>query len=538
MKRCTRLYSTIRWNKWGNEAFNRAKEANTPLLIYSGASSPPVERFLNETLLSDPAVTKTINDSYVPIKLDNSSRSAYQSFLMYTQSKTFGANTPFYLATVDATTNMPTNVSWELNNAQCLQFLSKSAQIPGEPKVRVDTIVSDPQFTKYDVDYTLDQAYLQYKDMSYDQFFRFAMGYALSVIGTKHTDFVAEELSSIARSGIVDHVGGGVFIGAYSRDWHLPEFTKQLGWQAMLLTASTEILKTREDKNIAELGNQIVRGISNHISANKSLLYGSSDTYLWLAQEFSAALKPHFDLISTDILEMYWGINANGNINSELLQLKSNLGGMNVLTPYKSVDEVAKTFGVNSSVVSDLVEKSQVVLAEYRNAKKPAEEAGYEMKLSHYGLALSALAKSIPISVTMASELSGKMVQSLLSKPITGVACDDYAYIIMGLLDYYEHAEQNSAVLELAKKLQAEQIELFEDSTNNGFFYSLDLPHLFSRAKFTNDTMEPNYNAISVKNMERLDVYKKLAENTQRLGTSGSVTHPLSHLSWCENISI
>lgn len=536
MNRTTRLYSTIGWNKWGIDAFNRASQTKTPLLIYSGASSPPVERFLNETLFSDPAVCKTIKDTYVPIKLENSSRSAYQSFMMYTQSKTAGANTPFFLATVDPSTNMPTNVSWVLNNVQCLKFLNGSAQIPGEPKVSVSSVASDPQFTKYDVDYTLDQAYLQYKDISYDQFFRFAMGYALSVIGRKHSDFVLSELSSISRSGIVDHISGGVFIGAYSRDWHLPEFTKQLGWQAMLLTASTEILKTHNDDNIVDLANQIVRGISNHITANKSLLYGGSDTYLWSAKDFLAAIKPHFDLISADIVEMYWGVNPNGNINNELLELKSNLGGMNVLTPYKSIEEVAKTFGVSNDTVSDLVEKSRTVLAQYREEKKPAEEVGYEMKLSHYGLALSALAKAVPANIKQASELSEKMVQSLLSNPISGVACDDYAYVIMGLLDYYEHAEKNTNVLKLAKKLQSEQIEKFEDSASSGLFYSLDLPHLFSRAKFANDTMEPNYNAVSVQNMQRLDVHTKLAGTIQPLGTSGSFTHPLSHLSWCENL--
>jgi uncharacterized protein YyaL (SSP411 family) len=55
-------------------------------------------------------------------------------------------------------------------------------------------------------------------------------------------------------------------------------------------------------------------------------------------------------------------------------------------------------------------------------------------------------------------------------QPISGF-CDDYAFLIKGLLDYYT-ASLDLDALHWARDLQAIQDKLFWDTESGGYFYS------------------------------------------------------------------
>lgn len=80
---------------------------------------------------------------------------------------------------------------------------------------------------------------------------------------------------------------------------------------------------------------------------------------------------------------------------------------------------------------------------------------------------------------------------------------DDYAFLIMGLIELYQ-ATFDSEYLRWADSLQKTQIKLFWDETSKGFFRTSMSPDVILRLKDEGDSAEPSANSISSKNLLQL----------------------------------
>lgn len=84
---------------------------------------------------------------------------------------------------------------------------------------------------------------------------------------------------------------------------------------------------------------------------------------------------------------------------------------------------------------------------------------------------------------------------------------DDYAFLINGLIDYYE-ATMDKEALNLADNLQIKQNELFWDVRHGGYFYTPEnSANLVVRIKEDHDGAEPCGNSLSSGNLFRLYEY-------------------------------
>src|SRR5436309_10267591 len=63
--------SDIGWRDWGEKAFQEAQVADKPILLAISAVWCHWCHVMDETSYSDPEVIRTINERYVPIRVDN-----------------------------------------------------------------------------------------------------------------------------------------------------------------------------------------------------------------------------------------------------------------------------------------------------------------------------------------------------------------------------------------------------------------------------------------------------------------------------------
>ena len=68
------LQSSINWYSWGNEAFEKAKAENKPILLSISGSWCHWCHVMDNTTYSDKQVIRTINRDFVPIRVDTDRR--------------------------------------------------------------------------------------------------------------------------------------------------------------------------------------------------------------------------------------------------------------------------------------------------------------------------------------------------------------------------------------------------------------------------------------------------------------------------------
>jgi uncharacterized protein YyaL (SSP411 family) len=99
----------------------------------------------------------------------------------------------------------------------------------------------------------------------------------------------------------------------------------------------------------------------------------------------------------------------------------------------------------------------------------------------------------------------GRLFRSVCSgRRIEHGFAEDYAFLIQGLLDFYEATSEKSWLI-WAEELQEKMKELFWDHKQGGYFSSAEGdPHLLVRIKEEYDGAEPSANAIAASNLQRL----------------------------------
>lgn len=502
---------------------------------------------------TNPSVAETLNSKYIPVQIQKDEEKGIdKALMMFLQLKSKGQSgwplnvvlTPnklqplmaaSYLSKEDLTGFLKAATSiWTQSPEKCLSI--------GEDATKELIAIRDTDHEKIgqlDFKDALEQAALQYKSLASDSP-KFPMGYALSVIGG---DLCKNVLHSMAKGGIVDHLDGGVYGYSISSDWHFPSLLKTLSGQGtMLMACATHLRKDANDEIVRELARNIVKYAATLQPWTSS--YCFSD--FWTYDDFSEALKCKLDLKDRDIAQMLWGVNETGNINPDLDPL-NKFHGQNVLTNHKSTAEVASSFGVSQTKVEGVMKDSLGLLRAHKHANKLLPGINRLEVLSDLGLLLSGLSQIssfVPQANALAHHLASQL-QDPQEEPQTsqhkGVpsqrTCDDYAFAVMGLLDYHDYVDTNNTrTLDAAHGWQSQQIEKFSDE-KGGFFYSQTIESLYFRPKYAYDGVEPNYNGVSARNLSRLarlgySEYASKVEGTRRVGMRGALSSPLAHVSY------
>ncbi len=301
--------SEIRWRPWSDSAFAEAKDQSKPVLLAISAVWCHWCHVMDETSYSVPEIIEKINESYIPVRVDNDQRPDVNRRYNMGGWPTTAFLTPdgdiihggTYIGPQDMwqTVNTVADVWSEKREdiaRQVAEFKSKEAEArkpkPGDLSLEiVDTVGAvirgqyDPQFGGFGREPKFPQVRLL--RFLLDEFRRH--GYP-DVAHMLH-----KTLGTMATSGMHDDVEGGFFRYATTRQWQIPHYEKMLEDNAELLTVYAEAHRTFPEAGYDRVVRDIVRWM---------------DAVLW--REDIAAFSG-----SQDADEHYYTLDADGRAKAE-----------------------------------------------------------------------------------------------------------------------------------------------------------------------------------------------------------------------------
>jgi uncharacterized protein YyaL (SSP411 family) len=529
----------VDWYSWGEEAFERAKKEDKPILLSIGYSTCHWCHVMEKESFEDEEVANSLNKSFISIKVDREERPDIDSVYMNVCQIMTGAGgwplnilltpdkKPFYAGTyfpkqsrygMIGFTELITNVS-NMWNKDREKLLSKSNEI-------VDYMHSMNKHTeKFLLDNeTINKAYNQFTndfDNKYGGFGRapkfptphnllFLMRYYHFNKEEKALTMCLDTLESMYKGGIYDHIGGG--FSRYSTDekWLVPHFEKMLYDNALLIIAYTDAYLITKDNLYKEIVHSIIQYIKRDMTSKEGGFYSAEDAdsegvegkfYIWSYDEINSVLGNE----QGELFNKHYGITRKGNFE-----------GLNIPNLIENdLEDI-----VQNKELKDSLNSSIEKLFNYRKDRVHPHKDD-KIITSWNGLMIAALAyagrvlenksyidmaiNSVEFIISNLIRKDGRLYIRYREKEAKNLGIlDDYAYLIWGLIELYESTFEIK-YLEKAIELNSDMINLFEDKENGGFFlYGNDSEQLIIRPKESYDGAMPSGNSIAAYNLLRL----------------------------------
>jgi uncharacterized protein YyaL (SSP411 family) len=245
--------------------------------------------------------------------------------------------------------------------------------------------------------------------------------------------------------------------------------------------------------------------------------------YVWTNREIDDALGENARVFS-----FHYGVEEKGNAPAGA-DPHGEFVGKNILIERHSIAETARfrSTGVppiddkDEEVVRRLLAQSRQKLFSIRN-KRPRPHLDDKIIAAWNGLMISAFARGAQVlndaSYLETATRAGNFIRANLYDEsrkilfrsyregrgeVEGFA-DDYAFVIQGLLDFYE-ASLETGWLKFALELQQQMDALFWDNENGGYFTITGRDtNILLRLKEDNDSAEPAASSVMALNLARL----------------------------------
>ncbi|MDH3881811.1 MAG: thioredoxin domain-containing protein, partial [Desulfobacteraceae bacterium] len=343
-------------------------------------------------------------------------------------------------------------------------------------------------------------------------------------------------LRAMANGGIYDQLGGGFHRYSTDAKWHVPHFEKMLYDNAQLLRNYLDAFLITGDRFFEKIARETADYVLRDMTHLDGGFYSAEDAdslptgknledtnkkkaegafYVWEQKEIK-------DLLGDgpgEIFSYRYGVKPEGNAEFDPF---NEFRGKNILFNAHSIDEVAKKFDLSKEDIETSLIQSKLKLLAVRS-KRHRPHLDDKVLTSWNGLMISALSRSYQVlgekryleaarnaAIFLRKNLYDDKTNTLLrrwrqgERKIAGMA-DDYAFLIQGLIDLYE-ADFDPGWIEWALKLMDDQIQLFYDAENGGFFMTrkghdktIDL-----RIKEDTDNVIPSAASVAVSNGLRL----------------------------------
>ncbi len=241
--------SEIGWMAWGEDAFERARSEDKPILLAISAVWCHWCHVMDETSYSDSSVIESINRDFVPIRVDNDRRPDVNA--RYNMG---GWPTTAFLApdgtTLTGTTYLPAPQMRRALDEIARFYAERKDEIAQRAAELHDRFAERAPETSGDLDDAPIRNLLAQLDRSYDDEFggfgdapkfpqpevhEFLLAEWRLSGDQRLYEMVARTMLAMARGGTYDHVEGGFFRYSTTRDWSVPHFEKMAEDHAGLL---------------------------------------------------------------------------------------------------------------------------------------------------------------------------------------------------------------------------------------------------------------------------------------------------------------
>jgi hypothetical protein len=536
-------HNPVDWHAWGDEAFHKARSQNKPILLSIGYSACHWCHVMERESFEDEKIAALMNELFVNIKVDREERPDLDEIYMSAVQVLTGRGgwpmtmfltpdgKPFYGGTYfppedrqgmpgfprilrgvsQAYRERPADVEKSVSEIlSVLQRISESQATDKNFAPDVITESAEKISQAYDSDNGgLGQAPKFPNAGVYELFIR-CYYHSKS---KRYLEMVTHTLTKMAWGGIYDHLGGGFHRYSVDTKWLVPHFEKMLYDNAQLVRIYAQAYTITGEPLFKAVVDETTTYLLREMLDSEGGFYSTQDAdsegdegkfFVWTPEEINRVLGEE----QGETFSRIYDVSEQGNFE-----------GKSILHPILTVEQAIKFFRKDRAEVEALIANAkQKLFVEREKRIKPFRDE--KIITAWNGLMLSGLAEAIKILDKPAYvETAKRTVDFIFSKMFhdgfllhtykDGQAkllgyLDDYAFLIVGLLDLHE-ATFDRSFLERAIQLTEIMLREFSDERAGGFFYTgKSHEQLISRAKPVFDASIPSGNAMATQALLRL----------------------------------
>lgn len=541
-------YNPVAWFEWGDEALQKAKAEDKPILVSIGYSSCHWCHVMERECFEKENIAKVMNDHFVCIKVDREERPDIDQIYMEAV-QALGINggwplnvfltpdqSPFYGGTyfppqnwVQVLTGIHTSFVQKRKDvdesAQSLrEHLSRNDIDRFRQKKENTNLINDLSSIFKKLEERFDETW-----GGLDKAPKFVMPSVWHWLLRYHHITKNERalnqtlltLKRLAAGGIYDQIGGGFSRYSVDKEWFAPHFEKMLYDNAQLLSLYSEAFSITQDPEFKKIIDETFAWLRREMTDSNGAFFSALDAdsegeegkfYVWTQHQLDALLNDDSALLSE-----YYSAEVNGNWEH----------GNNILWRTVSDDAFLKKNNLSTEEFSNrLAQAKQTLLSEREKRPRPglddkAITAWNAMMITGLTDAYKALGDKKFLEAAIKNMhfieqyliVDGTIHRSYKGKRSTVMGfLDDYAYVIQACTRlYYVTFDENW--LHQAEAFTKQTLDHFLDP-HDGFFYyaSKHAEKLIANKKDIFDNVIPSSNSVMAQNLFQLGILLDHAE--------------------------
>jgi hypothetical protein len=537
----------VDWYPWGEEALQRARAEDKPILLSIGYSACHWCHVMAHECFEDPEVAEAMNRSFVNVKVDREERpdldQIYQTahamltqrsggwpltmFLAPDQKPFFGGtyfpkhsrhNLPGFIDLLPRVAEVFRTQRAEIDaqNGSLLAALSRT--VPPPPPA------ASPTFDEAAIDAAVRSHLLSFDPVhgglgeapKFPHPAELALCLRRGVMrGDEAATLVATvTLEKMAEGGIYDQLGGGFCRYSVDRHWTIPHFEKMLYDNSQLLKLVADAWLVTGNPLFRRVAEETVGWVMREMQSPDGPYYSTLDAdseheegkfYVWTPEQVKAVLEPD----EYEVLAPHYGLDRPANFEGTHWHLRVS----------QPLADIAANAGRPVIECERLLSNAREKLFSVRETRiRPGRD---EKTLTSWnGLMIEGMAHAARIfgrddwleSAQKAMTFVRERMWSggrLLATFKDGHAhlnayLDDYAFLLAAMLELLQ-ARWRTDDLAFARQLSDALLARFEDAETGGFaFTSSDHEALILRPKLGHDNATPSGNGVAALALQRI----------------------------------
>ena len=572
-------HNPVEWYPWGEEAFKRAREEDKPIFLSIGYAACHWCHVMERESFENEELALILNRHFISIKVDREERPDLDELYMTAVQLMSGSGgwpmsvflmpdgKPFFGGTYFPPEDQYGRIGFRKVLEQIQQaykgqrerviessktlteaIIESAAPMGGERALRLELLTTATRELRA----RYDAAEGGFGDAP-----KFPPSLALNLLlreykrtGEVQTlEMIERTLRKMAQGGMSDQIGGGFHRYSVDPVWLVPHFEKMLYDNALLAPVYFDAAVVTGDPFYKEVGCQILDYVLREMTGHGGGFYSSQDAdsegvegkyYVWRPAEVIQALGEKEGRLCCE----YYGVASEGN-------WAEGPGGASIPNVRVPLEEFAMIRGLGIEDLRQRLDGMKRRLLERRGQRVPPLKDD-KVLAGWNGLMISAMARGAQVTgdarYARAASKAADFILNRMRAPAGGLQrswregktrvggfLEDYAHLIVGLIDLYETDFDTGRIRE-ANALGLMMIERFYDEREGGFFTTDGRDQtVVARLKEYYDGATPSGNAAAVHALQRLGLlldredYRGLARGIMRRMSDRMLEMPAAH---------
>ena len=584
----------VAWQPWDESALELARERDVPIFLSIGYAACHWCHVMADESFEDPNIAESLNENFVPIKVDREERPDIDTLYMNVCQMVQGSGgwplsvwltpegKPFHVGTYfppEAKGNMPSfgsvldDIAASWNDPERRPRLESQADqwassTKGELEGTPDRAGEAPGEGFLDTAANAAVRGADREEGGWGQGQKFPHPGRIHLLlrayestdRDTYRDVALETLDAMASGGLYDHVGGGFHRYCVDREWTVPHFEKMLYDNAEIPRAFLAGYRLTGEERYAEVARETFGFVERELTHPDGGFYSTLDAesedstgsreegafYVWTPETVREAVD---DPTAAELFCKRYGVTESGNFEN----------GTTVLNESTPVGELAADAVMDTDGVEELLDEARTQLFEARESRSRPPRDG-KVLAGWNGLLISALAEgSLALDPTYAdlaeealefcrdqlwndagdgNEAVGRLNRRF-ERGEVGIQgyLEDYAYLGRGAFDLYQ-ATGDIEHLEFALALGRAIRESFYDASEGTLYFTpTGGEELIARPQQLADSSTPSSTGVAVQLLAALSAFDPdagfdaVVDSVLETHASTLESNPLSHAS-------